>query len=109
VFPLTEEQDYFVSLDYEASGYIEDDEAAEWDADALLQGLKDGTEAANTDMALLAAPNVLKAWRGIRGAEEATYYTVRPDVRVQYAALYLGLAGFLAIMCNNLHEELVRV
>jgi len=60
-------------------------------------------------MALLAAPNVLKAWRGIRGAEEATYYTVRPDVRVQYAALYLGLAGFLAIMCNNVHEELARV
>jgi len=60
-------------------------------------------------MALLAAPNVLKAWRGIRGTEEAAYYMVRLDVRVQYAALYLGLAGFLAIMCNNVHEELARV
>ena len=29
VFPLEESQDYFVSLEYEESGYIEDDEAAE--------------------------------------------------------------------------------
>jgi Zn-dependent protease len=60
-------------------------------------------------MAILAAPNVVKAIRGIRDAHEAAYYTVRPEVRLQYAALYLGLAGFLAIMSNNLHEELARV
>src|SRR5262245_21102501 len=35
VFPLAEEASYFVSLDYEDSGYIKDDEAAEWDADGL--------------------------------------------------------------------------
>lgn len=60
-------------------------------------------------MAILAGPSVLKAIRGIRGGEEAAYYSVRPEVRVQYAALYLALAGFLAIMSSNLHEELARV
>jgi Zn-dependent protease len=59
-------------------------------------------------MAILAAPQVLKAWRGIRDPEDAAYYTVRTDVRLQYGAFYLGLAAFLAIMCHELHEELAR-
>jgi Zn-dependent protease len=57
-------------------------------------------------MAVLALPNVVKAWRGLRTPEEQTYYTVRAETRVSYAALYLGLAAFLAIMCEQLHAEL---
>jgi uncharacterized membrane-anchored protein len=34
-------------MDYEPSGYIKDDDAKDWDADELLQNLKDGTEAGN--------------------------------------------------------------
>lgn len=60
-------------------------------------------------MAILAAPNVMKAIRGIRDAREEAYYTVRTDVRVQYGLLYLGLAAFLALMCHDLHEELQRL
>jgi Zn-dependent protease len=60
-------------------------------------------------MAILAAPNVMKALRGIRDAREEAYYTVRTDVRVQYGLLYLGLAAFLALMCHDLHEELQRL
>ena len=57
-------------------------------------------------MAILALPNVLKAWRGISSPEERAYYSVRPETRLSYAALYLGLAAFLAIMCEQLHAEL---
>ena len=57
-------------------------------------------------MAVLALPNVVKAWRGLRTPEEQTYYTVRAETRVSYAAVYLGLAAFLAIMCEQLHAEL---
>lgn len=56
-------------------------------------------------MAMLALPSVLKAWRGI-GAQEQTYYTVNAETRVSYSAVYLGLAAFLAIMCEELHAEL---
>jgi Zn-dependent protease len=56
-------------------------------------------------MAILALPNVMKAWRGI-GSEERPYYTVSPETRFSYAALYLGLAAFLAVMCEQLHAEL---
>jgi Zn-dependent protease len=57
-------------------------------------------------MAVLALPNVMKAWRGLRSPEEQAYYTVRPETRLSYATLYLGLAAFLAIMCEQLHAEL---
>jgi Zn-dependent protease len=59
-------------------------------------------------MAILALPNVLKAWRGLRSPEESAYYAVRTETRVSYGALYLGLAGFLAVMCEQLHAELPR-
>ena len=47
IFPESDEANWFVTIDYEPSGYIKDDDAKEWDADELLQNLKDGTEAAN--------------------------------------------------------------
>jgi Zn-dependent protease len=59
-------------------------------------------------MAVLALPNVLKAWRGIHTPEEQAYYNVPAETRLTYGALYLGLAAFLAIMCENLHAELPR-
>jgi Zn-dependent protease len=58
-------------------------------------------------MALLAAPNVMKAWRGVP-AEEQTYYIASTETRFNYGLLYLGLAGFLAVMCDQLHQELPR-
>jgi len=59
-------------------------------------------------MAVLALPNVMKAWRGLRSPEEQLYNAVRAETRVSYAAVYLGLAAFLAIMCEQLHAELPR-
>lgn len=59
-------------------------------------------------MAVLALPHVMKAWRGIHTPEEQTYYSVRAETRLSYAALYLALAAFLAIMCEELHAELPR-
>lgn len=47
IFPASEESNWFVTVDYEPSGYIKDDEAKEWNADELLQSLQDGTEASN--------------------------------------------------------------
>jgi uncharacterized membrane-anchored protein len=37
----------FVSVRFEPSGYVKDEEAKDWNADALLQNLKDGTDATN--------------------------------------------------------------
>lgn len=58
-------------------------------------------------IALLSAPHVMKAWRGIREDEQA-YYTASAETRFTYGLLYIGLAAFLAIMCDELHRELPR-
>lgn len=40
IFPEDEESSWFVTMDYEPSGYIKDDDAKDWNADELLQSLK---------------------------------------------------------------------
>jgi Zn-dependent protease len=57
-------------------------------------------------MAVLAFPNVMKVWRGTETEADRAYYTVSPEARLGYAVTYLGLAAFLAIICQELHSEL---
>ena len=58
-------------------------------------------------MAVLAAPQVMKAWRFDPNApENQAYYSVKPEQRVTYGLYYIGLAAFLAIMSHDVHEML---
>ena len=41
--------DWFIDITYEDAGYIKDDDAKSWNADELLTGLKEGTEAGNAE------------------------------------------------------------
>ena len=57
--------------------------------------------------ALLAAPQVWKAWTYRADSEEArTYYAVPLQAKVEYGVTYLALAGFLAVMTHDVHEML---
>jgi uncharacterized membrane-anchored protein len=49
VLPKDERQNWMVVAKYEDAGYIKDDDAKNWDVDALFKSLKEGTEAANED------------------------------------------------------------
>ncbi len=49
IFPQAENEQWMIVADYEPSGYIKDDDAEKWDVDELFKGLKEGTEAANTE------------------------------------------------------------
>lgn len=40
---------WFMTVRYQGSGYVKDDEAKEWDADDLLKSYREGTEAANAE------------------------------------------------------------
>jgi Zn-dependent protease len=55
-------------------------------------------------MALLAAPHLLRAWRG--EAEDVRYYEVAAATRWGYGLFYLALVAYLAIMSFNLYERL---
>lgn len=58
-------------------------------------------------VAILAAPQVWKALKhDATTPENVAYYGVRLETRLQYAALYIGLAGFLAVMAHDVHEML---
>ncbi|HKO88838.1 MAG TPA: DUF2167 domain-containing protein [Burkholderiales bacterium] len=52
------DDEWFVVLSYEASGYIRDDDAKEWDADELLSGLREGTLEANKERARRGIPEM---------------------------------------------------
>jgi Zn-dependent protease len=58
-------------------------------------------------VAILAAPQLMKAWRYDAAApENAAYYGVKLETKLAYSAYYLMLAGFLAIMAYDVHEML---
>ena len=58
-------------------------------------------------MALLAAPQVMKAWRFDPAApEHAGYYQANAETRLTYGIYYLGLTAFLAVMTSEVHDLL---
>jgi Zn-dependent protease len=58
-------------------------------------------------MAILAAPQVLQAWRfDPKDPEHAAYYTASNETRLTYGIYYIGLLGFLAVMAHDTHEML---
>jgi Zn-dependent protease len=59
-------------------------------------------------VAILAAPQVMKAWRGNETEADRAYRIASVETKTTYALLYLGLTVFLALMTHDLHEELPR-
>ncbi|TAK92448.1 MAG: site-2 protease family protein [Burkholderiaceae bacterium] len=58
-------------------------------------------------LALLAAPQVLKAWRYDANApENIAYYKVSLETKLTYGLYYLALASFLAVMAHDVHDML---
>lgn len=61
-------------------------------------------------VALMAAPQILKVWRG--QADEGLapgYYEVSTARKAEYAAWYLGLAALLSVLCFETHEKLAHL
>lgn len=58
-------------------------------------------------VAILAAPQLLKAWRyDPLAPENRAYYEIDNESRLTYTLCYLGLVAFLAIMAHDLHDAL---
>jgi uncharacterized membrane-anchored protein len=56
IFPQGEGAGWFITVRYEDSGHILDDDARDWNADELLQSFRDGTEAANEERQKMGVP-----------------------------------------------------
>ncbi len=58
-------------------------------------------------LAILAAPQVWKAWKYDPNApENIAYYKVSLETKLTYGIYYIALASFLAIMAHDVHEML---
>jgi uncharacterized membrane-anchored protein len=108
VVPLTDKQ-WFVTVDYEPAGYIKDDDAKDWDADGLLENLREGTEQGNEYRASVGAP-AIKVTRWIEppsydvsshqlvwSAEVRLRDGEDPDPGVNYNTYVLGREGYVSL------------
>lgn len=108
VFPLGGEN-WFVTVDYEPSGHIEDDDAQHWDADGLLSSLREGTEAGNEERAKLGFPP-MQVTRWIESPaydpeDHELVWSVEarlkggddPDPTVNYNTYVLGREGYISM------------
>lgn len=59
-------------------------------------------------MAVLAAPQILGLLRGNPDPEDAAYYSVPMQKRIEYGLLYIGLLAYLAVMTEQVHTMLGR-
>ena len=58
-------------------------------------------------VALLAAPQVMRAWKyDPKDPANQQYYAVSTETRVTYSVYYIGLLAFLAVMAHDTHEML---
>ena len=58
-------------------------------------------------LVIFAIPQLSKAWHfDPQAPENAAYYNAPANVRLEYAAMYLGLAALLGIMTYKVHEML---
>jgi uncharacterized membrane-anchored protein len=108
IFPHSEAQ-WFVTVEYEESGYIKDDDAKDWNADELLQSLKDGTEAANEHRKDLGMPELeVTRWvekpaydspshRLVWSAEARDKSGQESDYTINYNTYVLGREGYISL------------
>jgi uncharacterized membrane-anchored protein len=58
IFPMAKDDQWFMTVRYESSGYIKDDDAKDWNADDLLKNYRSGTEEANKERAKMGVPGL---------------------------------------------------
>lgn len=108
VMPLSDAH-WFMTLDYEDSGYIKDDDAKKWDTKELLQNIKDGTEAGNDRRKSMGLPAIeVTRWvespaydsatqRLVWSAEVKTKDIADPDPTINYNTYVLGREGYISM------------
>ena len=109
IFPEAEESNWFVTVDYEPSGYIKDDDAKDWNAEELLDSLKEGTEAGNEHRRDIGVAEIqvtrwvekpaydAQAHRLVWSAEAREKGVANQDPTVNYNTYVLGREGYVSL------------
>jgi uncharacterized membrane-anchored protein len=108
IFPHSE-ADWFVTMDFEPAGYIKDDDAKDWEADELLDSLKEGTKAANEHRKSIGVtPLEVTRWvekpaydaashRLVWSAEAKQIGVADQDPTINYNTYVLGREGYISL------------
>ena len=102
---------WFVFLEYNASGYIKDDDAKEWDADSMLADIRRNTETANVERKVRGVPELeILGWVEKPHYDSATHRMIwsisardkatKNDAGniINYRTLVLGRQGYIALV-----------
>jgi len=102
---------WFVFLEYSASGYIKDDDAKEWDADSMLADIRRNTETANLERKVRGVPELeILGWVEKPHYDAATHRMIwsisardkgvknDADNFINYRTLVLGRQGYTALV-----------
>ena len=110
-----EGEQWFMVVRYIDAGYVKDDEAANWDADALMTSIKEGTEEDNKNrQAQGFRPLIIRGWEEKPHYDKAANKVVwaisaqEPEspVGVNYNTLALGRQGYLSMNMVGSLEQL---
>ncbi len=108
---------WFVVIRYQETGYIKDDDAKSWDADALLADIKAGTDEANAKRKELGIPPlIIRGWEQKPTYDQASNKVVwaisaldEGKGGVNYNTLALGRHGYLSMNMVGPLEELPKL
>jgi uncharacterized membrane-anchored protein len=106
ITPEAEDKNWFLVFEWEEAGYIKDDEKDEIDADALLDSIKEGTEAANEQRKeMRATPMHVLGWYEKPHYDQATHNLVwaingqsegDKEGTINYDVRLLGRRGYMS-------------
>jgi uncharacterized membrane-anchored protein len=109
VFPATGDS-WFMTVRFEAAGYVKDDDAKDWKADELLNSYREGTEASNAERKKMGFPEMeIVGWAEKPAYDAATHRLVwamsskdrgaAPDAvqDVNYNTYALGREGYFSL------------
>jgi uncharacterized membrane-anchored protein len=121
IFPKGPDPRWFVSVRFEKSGYIKDDDAKDWNADDLLKRYREGTEAANKERAKMGIPGLeILGWAERPAYDAATHRLVwamssrsigtpvSEPQGVNYNTYALGSEGFFSLNLVTQLSDLPR-
>jgi uncharacterized membrane-anchored protein len=110
VFPKGDGQGWFMTVRYEDSGHVKDDDAKEWNADDLLKSYREGTEASNEERAKMGVPALeIVGWAEKPAYDAASHRLVwamssrekgaaaSEDQGVNYNTYLLGREGYFSM------------
>lgn len=101
---------WFVVMQFDASGYVKDDDAKEWDAEELLKSIREGTDATNEERRAKGLPeSEIVGWIEAPAYDAATHRLVwslasrlkgddsQTERTVNYNTYALGREGYVSL------------